>query len=89
MGGEGCYERLARVKTRDHCVKCGMKTFSLCVISDEQRILKNEKQHAEGKQLNKGGGGGGGDKRLARVKTRDQYGRHDMETCSLLFVSLL
>ena len=34
-----------------------MKTFSLCVISDEQRILKNEKQYAEGKQLNKGGGG--------------------------------
>ena len=64
-----------------------METFSLCVISDEQRILKNEKQHAEGKQLNKGGGGG--DKHLARVKTRDQYGRHDMETCSLLFVSLL
>ena len=52
-----------------------------------KRILKNEKQYAEGKQLNKGGGGG--DKRLARVKTRDQYGRHDMETCSLLFVSLL
>ena len=65
-----------------------MKIFSLCVISDEQRILKNEKQYAEGKQLNKGGGGGG-DKCLARVKTRDQYGRHDMETCSLLFVSLL
>ena len=88
MGGGGCYERLARLKTRDHCVKCGMKTFSLCVISDEQRILKNEKQYAEGKQLNKWGGGGG-DKRLARVKTRDQCGRRDMETCSLLFVSLL
>ena len=87
MGGGGCYERLARVKTRDHCVKCGMKTFSLCVISDEQRILKNEKQYAEGKQLNKGGEGG--DKRLVRVKTRDQHERHDMETCSLLFVSLL
>ena len=86
MEGGRCYERLARVKTRDHCVKCGMKTFSLCVISDEQRILKNEKQYAEGKQLNKGGGG---DKRLARVKTRDQCGRRDMETCSLLFVSLL
>ena len=57
------------------------------LISDEQRILKNEKQYAEGKQLNKGGGGG--DKRLVRVKTRDQHGRHDMETCSLLFVSLL
>ena len=57
MGGGGCYERLARVKTRDHCVKCGMKIFSLCVISDEQSILKNEKQYAEGKQLNKGGGG--------------------------------
>ena len=87
MGGGGYYERLARVKTRGHCVKCGMETFSLCVISDKQRILKNEKQYAEGKQLNKGGGGGY--KRLARVKTRDQYGRHDMETCSLLFVSLL
>ena len=58
MGGGGCYERLARVKTRDHYGKCGMKTFSLCVISDEQRILKNEKKYAEGKQLNKGGGGG-------------------------------
>ena len=57
MGGGRCYERLARVKNRDHCVKCGMKTFFLCVISDEQRILKNEKQYAEGKQLNKGGGG--------------------------------
>ena len=88
MGGGRCYERLARVKNRDHCVKCGMKTFSLCVISDEQRILKNEKQYAEGKQLNKGGRGGG-DKRLVRVKTRDQYGRHGMETCSFLFVSLL
>ena len=88
MGGGGCYERPARVKTRDHCVKSGMKTFSLCVISDEQSILKNEKQYAEGKQLNKGGGGGG-DKRLVRVKTRDQHGRHDMETCSLLFASLL
>ena len=42
-GGRGCYERLARVKTRDHYEKSGMKTFSLCVISDKQRILKNEK----------------------------------------------
>ena len=63
-----------------------METFSLCVISDEQRILKNEKQYAEGKQLNKGGRGGG-DKRLARVKTRDQCGRRDIETCSLCVTS--
>lgn len=61
MGGGRCYERLARVKNRDHCVKCGMKTFFLCVISDEQRILKNEitkNNKLKGKQLNKEGGGG-------------------------------
>ena len=51
---------------------------------------KTKNNTLKGNSLTKGGGGGGGgDKRLARVKTRDQYGRHDMETCSLLFVSLL
>ena len=49
---------------------------------------KTKNNTLKGNSLTKGGGGGG-DKRLARVKTRDQCGRHDMETCSLLFVSLL
>ena len=48
---------------------------------------KTKNNTLKGNSLTKGGGGGY--KRLARVKTRDQCGMHDMETCSLLFVSLL